>query len=411
MKKLIALILAVLMLAGCEAQTVNLTENINAEEVQEVQEVSVDKNTVSSPIDFSVKLLQENISEENALVSPLSALYALSMTANGADGETLAQMESALGLPLNELNAVLMSYGTSMNKSDSAEVHLANSIWIKDDDNLIVKQEFLENVKTYYDAEVFKADFNESTCRKINSWVNENTHEMIPEILSEISEEEVLYLINALAFEAEWQDKYNEYQVRERDFTKEDGTIQQAEMMYRAEGYYLEDENAVGFVKHYKGGKFAFAALLPNEGVSVEEYIASLNGERVQNLLNNVSEEEVITSMPKFKAECSFNLNESLQTLGVTDAFAPALADFSKMGRYGDNGLYIGSVLQKTFIEVAEQGTKAGAATVVAMAAGATLPEEEKKPKEVHLNRPFVYMIYNTDSQLPLFMGTLMNVE
>ena len=407
MKRLIALVLAALM-TGCGTQAVNLTDTVNAEKVQEV---SVDNDVVTNPMDFSIKFLQRNIGEDNSLVSPLSALYALSMTANGADGETLSQMEAVLGLPLDELNSVLLSWGKSSNHEDSAEVNLANSVWIKNDDKLVVEQEFLRNVKTYYDGEVFTADFNEETRKEINNWVSKNTNEMIPEMLSEIKEEDMLYLINALAFEAEWQDPYLEYQVREGDFTKEDGTIRQAEMMNRTERYYLEDENAVGFVKYYKGGDYAFAALLPKEGVSVEEYVASLNGESVQDLLNNMSAEKVVTSMPKFKVECSFNLNESLQNMGMTDAFDPGLANFSRMGYCGDNGLYISNVLQKTFIEVAEQGTKAGAATAVVMAEGAALPQVEQKPKEVYLNRPFVYMIYDVDSQLPLFMGTLMDVE
>ena len=200
------------------------------------------------------------------------SVYALAMTANGAAGETLAQMESVLGLPLEELNAYLQTYADQLPEEKGGRCSLANSIWLRDQaDRLTVEQPFLDAAAAYYDASVFRAPFDESTLRDINAWVSDHTGGLIPSIVEEIPESAVIYLINALAFEGEWEDIYREDQVHDGTFTTEDGREQPAELMYGAESAYLEDDLAAGFLKYYQGRNYAFAALLPNEGVSLED--------------------------------------------------------------------------------------------------------------------------------------------
>ena len=176
------------------------------------------------------------------------------------------------------------------------------------------------------------------------------------------------------------------------------------EMMSGSEYSYLEDENATGFLKYYKDANFAFAAILPNESISVNEYIDSMTGESLQKMLTNVQHTKVKTKMPKFKYEYKINMNEMLKALGVKDAFVPGTADFSKLNTVEEALTHIGLVLHKTFIQVDERGTKAGAATLVAMAAGAAL---EPEPKYVTLDRPFIYAIIDRETNLPVFIGTV----
>lgn len=122
-------------------------------------------------------------------------------------------------------------------------------------------------------------------------------------------------------------------------------------------------------------------------------------------MLENASNEEVITAIPKFKVDFSATLNAALMDMGMTDAFDPDLADFSAMGTSLDGPLFIGAVLHKTAIAVDERGTKAGAATAVMMDAGAPAPSEP--PKQVILDRPFVYAVVDTATGIPLFFGVL----
>ena len=227
---------------------------------------------------------------------------------------------------------------------------------------------------------------------------------MIDKIIDNLDERSVMCLVNALLFDAKWQVPYNEHQIDEGMFVTEENISQPAEFLCSMENCYLEDEYATGFLKYYEGGDFAFVAMLPKEEVSVEEYLMSLN---VEQLLKNKKECSVQTRLPKFESDFSVTLNDVLQKMGMEKAFDETEADFSGLGEIPDGNIYIGSVVHKTKITVAEQGTKAGAATAAIMyATGAPL-----EPKEVYLERPFVYMIMDMENNLPVFMGTLMSVE
>lgn len=393
--------------------TVEAVDLMKGIEPQKVETVGNLKESCAEVTDFGIRLFQKTQKPgENTLLSPLSVISALAMTANGADGETLAQMEEVLGLNTEELNGYMYTYMSQLPKSETCQLQLANSIWFTDSETFRVEKYFLQINANYYGADIYQRKFDRRAVDEINLWVSLKTEEMIPEILDEIPEEAVMYLVNALAFEAEWLSIYKEHQVREGIFTMEDGTQRNVELMYSDEYSYLEDELATGFFKYYKGGKYAFVALLPKEGVSVAEYVASLSGENLQNMFGKATEEKVYTAIPKFEMEYNMELSQVLADMGMINAFDVNMADFSKLGQDTRPGwnIYISRVLHKTYIQVGEQGTKAGAATVVEMVAGGSSgPVEE--PKEVILDRPFVYMLVDAENKLPFFIGTLMDVE
>lgn len=365
--------------------------------------------TQDGVLDFSVRLFQNSMTAgENVLISPLSVLSALAMTANGAGGETLAQMKAVLGVSTEELNLWMRDYRESLPQEKAYTLSLANSIWFRDkSDSFTVNQDFLSLNEKYYDAGIFARSFDNTTLGEINRWVKKHTDGMIPNILDQISEDAVMYLVNALAFDAEWQQVYNESQVGEGIFTTESGREQQVELMYSEEHAYLEDEKASGFVKYYKDGAYAFVALLPKEGVSVEEYVDSLTWERLQELLETPEDTQVKAAIPKFEAEYSVEMSQILKQMGMTDAFDQKKADFSGLGSSSNGNILIDQVVHKTFMAVDERGTKAGAATAVAMVQRAAMRED---PKTVYLDRPFVYLLIDCENHLPVFMGTMMDV-
>ena len=412
MKKcVLALLLALtaLLLSACGGmfQAQDLMAGIQSQPVSaKVQDPEADALAAT---EFSVRLFQACLTEgENTLVSPLSVLCALAMTANGAQGETLAQMEAVLGLPSEELNACLCAYRQTLSAREDAQLNIANSIWLKDDDSLQVNEDFLNANAAWYDAGVYQAPFDKSTVQDINAWVEDHTGGLIQNILDDIPESAVLYLINALVFDAQWQNVYYDYQVKEGTFTKEDGTRQETEFMYSDEYAYLEDDSAAGVMKNYEGGAYAFVALLPKDGVSLADYAASLTGENLRNLLETVQNVKVDTAIPKFRIEYTGELSELLQSMGITDAFDPDLADFSALGETTNGPLYISQVLHKTFLAVDERGTQAGTATIVETSAGADAPEEGKT---VYLDQPFLYMIVDRETGLPVFLGTAVDLD
>ena len=413
MKKLIALLLVFAMalsLTACsQGSSEDLMKGVPAKAVDVLPDMDAG---AAAAADFGVRLFKTSMEEgKNTLISPLSVLYALAMTANGADGETLVQMEQVLGMDVENLNSYMLAYLDLLPESKDYKMSLANSIWFKDDPDFIVEQSFLQTNADYYGAGAYKAAFDESTRNDINNWVKEHTDGMIPEILDEIPDEAIMYLVNALAFDAKWADEYEEHQIREGPFTMEDGTRQDVDMMHSEEYTYLEDDMATGFIKYYKDRRYAFVAMLPNEGVSVSQYVDSLTGEHLRELLNNPQDLTVFASIPKFETEYDIEMSEVLQEMGMTDAFDWQIADFSKLGTYNVDGMNIciNRVLHKTFISVTEQGTRAGAATAVEMVAEGAM--EIVEFKEVVLERPFVYMLIDCETNLPFFIGTMMNVN
>lgn len=406
--RLFCLALALLLLTGCggTAAPKSLTADLKARTpgLPPITEAQAEALTA-----FSLDLLRENWTGENLLLSPLSVLSALGMAANGAGGQTLTQMEAVLGLPVGELNGALAAWRARLPAEKDCRVDLANSLWLRDDGKFEADRDFLQAAADWYGAEVFPAAFDGGTLRDINGWVEESTHGMIPEIIQEIPGETVLYLINALALEAEWETTYREDQVREdRIFTAEDGREQPVTLMYSDEGFYLEDTHAQGFLKPYRGGRWAFAALLPEEGMGLADYAASLTGEGLHELLADAEAEEVYAAIPKFRCEFGAELSDSLKALGMADAFDWAAADFSPMGSSPDGPLYISKVLHKTFVSVDEKGTRAGAAAAVAMDAGGAAPG---MVPEVYLERPFLYMLVDLETNLPAFIGAVTAME
>lgn len=416
MKKRILSILSLLLLlsiafnlSACSSgiQSSNLMDGITAQKVNSKDDIG---NTNSDVTDFAVRLFKAtNEGGKNTLVSPLSVLAALAMTANGADGKTLEEMENTLGMTKEELNLYLYTYMNSLPIGEKYKLSLANSIWFTDDERLSVNKNFLQTNANYYSADIYKTPFDNSTVNDINNWVKEKTDGMIPEILAEIPDQAIMYLINALAFEAEWQEIYKENQVRERKFTKENGEEQDVELMYGSEGLYLEDDKATGFIKYYNGRKYAFAALLPNEGVSVQEYVNSLDGKALNELLSGAEKRTVNTAIPKFETEYDTEMSEILKAMGMQTAFDDNYADFGNIGEWTEGPIYIGKVLHKTYIQVGEKGTRAGAVTAVQID-GAT-SADPGEIKSVYLDRPFVYMLIDCENNIPFFIGTLMDVN
>ncbi|MCD7844745.1 MAG: serpin family protein [Oscillospiraceae bacterium] len=407
------LLLLALTLAGCgtKTQAVDLMEDVPPEPIAtETTDAAQTEDAALAVTEFAVSLFQQCAQAgENTLVSPVSVLYALAMTANGAAGNTRAQMEASFGVSLEALNPYLSVYMENLPSGEDYKLTAANAIWFREDECLTVRQDFLQTNAKYYNADIYQAPFDQQTLEEINAYVREHTDGMVEDILDKISDDAVMYLINALAFDAQWQTVYKENQVRTADFTLEDGTVREAELMYSEESKYLEDENAVGFIKYYQGGAYAFAALLPKEGVTVAEYVASLTGAGLTALLEDAQDVTVEAAIPKFTSEYSTELSEALAAMGMTDAFDPDLADFSLLGEYEGGNICISRVLHKTYIAVSEQGTQAGAAAVVEMVEGTAL-EAPEETKVVYLNRPFVYLLIDCGSNTPIFMGTVTDV-
>ena len=396
-----------LSLAGCavKVQEDDLMKGITPEKTSGRAANDAFKNGAA---DFAVRLFQNTREEgKNSLISPLSVMLALSMTANGAKGETLAQMEALLGgdIPIGELNEYLHAYVGSLPSSEKAKLTRANSIWFKDS-GFTVEEAFLQRNADYYGAAAYKSAFDEKTLRDINNWVKENTDGVIDKIVDQMDPYAAMYLVNTVLFDAEWQNIYRKHEVRDGTFTAIDGAKRTVSMMYSNESLYLDDGKATGFLKPYKNG-YSFAALLPNEGVALDDYIASLTGEGFLTTVKNAKEGPVEAAMPKFSYDYGIEMSDALKALGMTVLFDAELADFSGLGHSSDGNIYISRVLHKAYIAVDEKGTKAGAATAIEAPAAGVWEDRRR----VILDRPFVYAIIDNAAGLPIFIGAVTDIQ
>lgn len=427
-KRLTSIMLAasmMLSMAGCGKKTKNVEsanygkgDLISSVEVDPADPVQLDDKFLSSNYEFAMNIFKACAADDikngkNIMISPVSIQTALGMTANGANGSTLTCMEDVIcpGLDINSLNCYLNTFNNKLTTSngDDIKFSVANSIWIRDEDERIsVNDEFLKQDKKYYNASAFLENFDDATKDKINGWVNENTNGMIKDVISDIPDAVVMYLINTIAFEADWDENYEESQVHENQiFTNAFGLEENATMLYSLEHFYCETENAKAVVKNYKGGQYSFVGILPNEDISLEDYVASLSGDEYRKLMESrTSQYDVITRIPEFSYDWDADIAEVLESLGMRDALHED-ADFHNMATTESGYLYIQNVIHKTHIEVDRDGTKASAATVVVMTDCETCEPVEVEMKEVILDRPFVYAIIDNETNIPIFVGVV----
>lgn len=342
---------------------------------------------------------------KSILISPLSVHAALAMAANGASGETLAEMESLLGgeLSVTELNAYFLEYIDSIPIENTCKVGIANSIWYNQSYDLEMREDFLQTNATYYGAQAYDVPFGKSAVEQINKWANLHTDGMIEKILDEMDEESPIYLVNALTFEAGWTRGFEKRFIQNETFCDLQGNEQTAQMMYAKRYAYYETEGAAGFALGYgENSRFWFFAVLPDEGVDLYTFIESFDASAYARFLSSRREDEtVLVGLPKFGYQFDMELQDVLAALGMPSAFQNA--DFSRMC---DASLSLDKVIHKTFIELDENGTRAAAVTVDTTKS-IDLP---KCDHTVVLNRPFVYLIADALTGAPIFIGTVTSV-
>ena len=371
-------------------KTLELTEGISFERSSDTA-----LKIPTELLDFSLELFDKCADDENAVISPYSVLYALAMAQHGASGNTLEEFEKTIGTNRDVLEAYL---NASLPSKDDA-LKTSNSIWIRNNFEKFVKAEFLSDMKKSFATEVFSAAFNDETLKDINKYISDKTNDLIQDALKEISADTVMFLINTVYFKAEWVSPFSGSN-HELTFNNMDGSKGKTPYMYSDENKYISDDKAEGFIKEYKDCNYAFAAILPNKGVEIDDYVDSLTGKHISDMLSSPASVSMEVEMPKFETKFGAPLKEILSDMGIKDAFNPDAADFSDMA----NGVFISKVTHDAIIKVNEKGTEAAAATIVAF------DTESGPDKRIVINRPFMYVIFDTQTYAPIFIGQITNM-
>ena len=339
----------------------------------------------------------------NVFISPLSASMALGMTMNGAAGSTYDAMHSTLrfgDLARADVNESYKSLiALLLGLDNTTKFAIANSIWY--DQSWPFRQEFLTESQSYFDAEVKGLDLSKpSSADVINQWVSDATSKKIPKIIDNLDGDEVMFLINAIYFKGVWQNQFDKSKTTSAPFHALDGTTTSVQLMSQMEQFrrgFGTDYEAIDLP--YGNSAFTMMVVLPRQGVDINTFTEGLTEEKWRAIDAGMTKGEIGIALPKFKLEWKKNLNDQLKTLGMAVAYDDQAADFSRMSA-SDTRLVITDVIQKTFVDVDEEGTEAAAATSVGV--GPT-----SAPPMIRVDRPFIFAIRERLSGTILFIGKI----
>ena len=362
--------------------------------------------------DFAFRFLDQVYGEDpaaNLFISPLSASMALGMTLNGAAGGTFDEMRSTLGFATLSLEQINQGYRDLIDLLRSldpeVELGLGNSIWYRQ--GLEVEADFIERTQGFFDAEVRALNFSDpASVGIINGWVSEQTRDKIPEIIrGPIDPATVMFLINAIYFNGNWTYRFEHSKTVDVPFHGAEGPQGTVPLMEVTGSFpYAETEAYQAVDLPYGGQAFAMTVLLPKEGRTVMDLVASLDPWAWAGLVESFQESEGTVRLPRFRMEWEKVLNETLQAMGMVQAFQPGVADFRGISSPdgGNPGLFVSLVKQKAYVDVNEEGTEAAAVTVV------VIDRLSSGHFDFRADRPFLFFIRERLSGTILFAGAFL---
>ncbi len=359
--------------------------------------------------------LAATYSGQNLFFSPYSISVALAMTYAGAEGNTESQMAATLRFALpeqnlhaafNEVNRQLESRGQGAAGRDGEgfRLNVVNSIWGQKDYPFV--DTFLDCLALNYGAGLRAVDFVQAPeeCRTtINSWVEEQTEDRIKDLLAPGSVHLLtrMVLVNAVYFNAAWENPFEESVTRPGDFRRLAGSTVRVDMMRQTENFaYVDGDGFKAVSLPYDGNELAMLIVVPNQG-HFSSFEASMTSTQINEIVAGLSIQNVALTMPKWGLETpAISLAGMLRRMGMPDAFDPRKADFSGMTAVNEP-LFISDVVHKAFVAVDEKGTEAAAATGVILGTTSMPPP----PIELDVDRPFVYFIRDVTTDTVIFMG------
>lgn len=400
-------LLKVVSNAPIEAQPdVSLSTTENSERL-EITAITKAQNAFA--IDIFKKANELDAEDENIIMSPLSVAIALNWVSNGAKGNTLKQFEQVMHTTDIERSILNIGYSNYMKKLKKADGNLsfeiANAI-IYDSIDLHIKPKFIEDSQKYYDARLIATNFKSSKAlTQINDWVEANTNNKIKEIINQIGNDEIMFLLNAIYLKGEWSKPFNIYNTATRCFSFEDGTLHDADFMglkSKCEIYTNQKLKALNLPIADSFYNMLFI-LQEDKSQSLKEFANNFSLNDFETISNGLSNQKYHIKIPKFELSYKNNITNDLKAIGLTLPFMSSDADISNIGK-GQGRLYLSRVIHKTYLKVDEEGATAAAVT----GAGVSLVSYTI-PKELYFDRPFLCIIWEKENNSILFISKIVN--
>ena len=359
---------------------------------------------------FAFDLLKQIAGEQpnaNVFISPFSVSSVLQMVANGAAGDTKTEMQRVLkttGLAPDSLNAACKDLNESLNSQTNVILNLASAIWFQE--GIHLKPGFVATNSRFFHAGLAAVDFQKpASAQIINDWADNSTHGKIKNVVQwPFDPLTKVVLANAIYFKGQWAHPFDKNQTKPRAFHLVNGETKQTPMMSQRKAFSYQEGDGFQAVRlPYAGGRLQMVLFLPNTNSSPAKLLTGMDSNTWRdNILSGFRDREGTLAFPRFKLDYDVALNDPLEALGMRHAFDDA--DFSAMA---GEPLFVSKVKQKSFVEVNEEGTEAAAVTTGVMAAGIAL--EPPKPFEMIVDRPFFFVIEDSETQSILFMGIVSN--
>lgn len=396
---LLAIAVWLMTLMSCEKKPVD-TDPVELADAQ--------KQLLQSSNDFGIEMLKHMNSlqaerQENLFISPLSISIALGMAANGADGATQDGILQAMQVNTLNISDANQAYSDMMDRlpqvDPDVQVDIANSIWYRN--NFSILSPFLQVNQLYYDAQVSAQNFDDpNTVNVINDWVSNSTNGTIPTIIDNITGDQVMFLINAVYFRADWTTSFDIRNTQTWPFRLSDGTVVNADMMNDpalSYAYYSDNSVEVADIP-YANGAFSMTLVLPRDNYTADDVINNMISNRWNYWLANLdTNNRPILYLPKLELEYEGFLKQPLTEMGMGLAFSESDADFSNIC---DERIFINDVKHKTYLKIDEEGTEAAGLTSVEFVTTSV-------PATMLINKPYVLAIRDRESGSILFIGKI----
>lgn len=360
---------------------------------------------------FANKLLlqmNQQVPDANLMISPMSLQYALGMLGNGCSEAALKEIADAMGMKdysLDMLNSFFYNLTQTLVKEDKDfTLRLANAIWIQE--NFEVGEDFIQNNKAIFDADVKDIDFGQADKAKkaINEWADKATNGTIKELSLQVNADTRAVLANACYLKGKWTLPFDKEETKKETFHNQDGTTSEVDMMHLTKTFNFRDSASEPYMAielPYGNQSFNMAIVVPKDDYTLDDILPTFDWNRL-----NLGGKKVNVALPKFKIEAQYpeEIMKCVKELGVSQIFLPG----SLPGIHSE--LFVGQIAQDTFIEVDESGTEASAVTTIGMELASSGADYTPPTYTIRMDRPFAFAIREKTTGAVLFMGKVVQM-
>lgn len=378
-----------------------------------IEDVKIDLSGMLNKNISLVDILSCQKPSENVMISGLSLDYALAMLANGASPSAAASLEQFLGQSAAAANDTFGKFLNRAGTNSQNKLVISNSFWVKKGLPYGIKKDFSAVLENIYKAEISEIPMNESGINKINNWADRATDGMIKKALSpsDITEDTVSILVNAILLDGKWAVPFKAENTYDVDFTHTDSSTSSVSGMHSEEFFYYENEYATAFRKDYQNQEFYMVGILPKETGAFNLGDLDIGGLLESGKSTDELNADLHIMLPKVDFEMKYDLTDILKSMGLSQIFDVNTNNFSEIydNTNPDFTSYASKIIQNDRLIIDETGTKAAAVTSIIMNECAAYVPEEKQQLYVYLNRPFVVLLMDGETDEPLFIAKIVN--